>query len=96
TEHTAYTITVKAMEAAGNESVQNPTATFTTGETILFTDTANHWAKDYIQQAAEAGMMNGYPDGTFKPNQNMTRAQVASILVRSLRITTQEKAHFTD
>ncbi|HAU35537.1 MAG TPA: N-acetylmuramoyl-L-alanine amidase, partial [Lysinibacillus sp.] len=67
-----------------------------TGETIRFTDTANHWAKDYIQQAAEAGMMNGYPDGTFKPNQNVTRAQVASILVRSLGITTQEKAPFTD
>ncbi len=96
TENTDYTITIKAIDAAGNESVQNPTAAFTTRETIRFTDTANHWAKEYIQQAAEAGMMNGYPDGTFKPNQNVTRAQVASILVRSLGISTQEKTPFTD
>jgi len=96
TGNTAYTITVKAIDAAGNESVQNPTVTFTTGGSIRFTDTVNHWAKEYIQQAAEAGMMNGYPDGTFKPNQNVTRAQVASILVRSLGLTTREKAPFTD
>ena len=41
----------KQLIFAGNESVQNPTVTFTTKGTVSFTDTQNHWAKDYIQTA---------------------------------------------
>lgn len=40
--------------------------------------------------------MKGYSDGTFKPEQNVTRAQVAAMLVRSLGLTTTEKAPFKD
>jgi len=48
-ENTTYNVSIKAIDAAGNESVQNPTVTFTTKGTVSFTDTQNHWAKDYIQ-----------------------------------------------
>ncbi|MGE7691969.1 S-layer homology domain-containing protein [Lysinibacillus sp. NPDC097214] len=94
--NTAYTVAVKAVDAAGNESVQSPTVTFNTGRTLSFTDIEKHWAKEFILKAAEAGIMNGYPDGTFKPEQSVTRAQAASMLVRSLGLTTKEKAPFTD
>ena len=40
--------------------------------------------------------MNGYTDGTFRPESSVTRAQAAAILVRSLGLTTEEKAPFTD
>lgn len=96
TENTAYNVSIKAIDAAGNESVQNPTVTFTTKGTVSFTDTQNHWAKDYIQKAADTGIMNGYTDGTFRPESSVTRAQAAAILVRSLGLTTEEKAPFTD
>ena len=49
-ENTAYNVSIKAIDAAGNESVQNPTVTFTTKGTVSFTDTQNHWAKEYIQK----------------------------------------------
>lgn len=94
--NTAYTVAVKAVDAAGNESVQSPTVTFTTGRTLSFTDIEKHWAKEFILKAAEAGIMNGYPDGTFKPEQFVTRAQAVSMLVRSLGLTTKEQAPFTD
>lgn len=96
TENTAYSVSIKAIDAAGNESVQNPTVTFTTRGAISFTDTENHWAKEYIQNVAETGIMNGYPDGTFRPESSLTRAQAAAILVRSRGLTTTEKAPFTD
>ncbi|KOS62297.1 S-layer homology domain-containing protein [Lysinibacillus agricola] len=97
TENTTYTVAVKAVDAAGNESVQSPTITFATeGRTLSFTDIENHWAKDFIQKAAETGIMKGYADGTFRPEQNVTRAQAASMLVRSLGLTTKEQAPFTD
>ncbi|MGN4127574.1 S-layer homology domain-containing protein [Lysinibacillus sphaericus] len=94
-ENTALTVAVKAVDAAGNESIQSPAVTFTT-DALNFTDTENHWAKDFIQKAAQAGIMKGYSDGTFKPEHNVTRAQAAAMLVRSLGLTTSEKAPFTD
>lgn len=49
-----------------------------------FTDIADHWAKDYINKAAEAALINGFSDGTFRPNQNITRAQAMAIFNRVL------------
>ena len=95
-ENTTYTVTIKAVDAAGNESVQNPNATFTTGGKPNFTDTENHWALPYIQKAAATGIMKGYADGTFKPELDVTRVQATAILVRSLGLTTSESAPFTD
>jgi len=95
-KNTAYTVNVKAVDAAGNESVQSPTVTFTTERTLSFTDIENHWAKEFILKAAEEGIMKGYADGTFRPEQNVTRAQAASILVRSLGLMAKEQAPFTD
>ena len=39
----------------------------------------NHWAYDIVSRAATAGWINGYPDGTFKPANKITRAEVVSI-----------------
>ena len=49
-----------------------------------FTDIADHWAKDYINKAAEAALINGFSDGTFRPNRNITRAQAMAIFNRVL------------
>ena len=49
---------------------------------FTFYDIANHWAESTIAQVAKAGYMNGYEDGTFKPNQSITRAEVITVLNR--------------
>lgn len=50
-----------------------------------FTDVSkDHWAYHVIQKAAEAGWIAGYPDGSFKPDQPITRAEVVSIINRML------------
>lgn len=49
-----------------------------------FSDIADHWARDYINKAAEAALINGFSDGTFRPNQNITRAQAMAIFNRVL------------
>lgn len=49
-DHAAYTVAVKAVDAAGNESVQSPTITFSLGGASSFTDIENHWAKEFIQK----------------------------------------------
>ena len=45
-----------------------------------FSDIQNHWAKDCIQQLFTRSIISGYPDGTFRPNNPVTRAEFAAIL----------------
>lgn len=50
-----------------------------------FTDLApTHWAYDVVKKAAAAGWINGYPDGSFKADNSITRAEVVSITNRML------------
>lgn len=45
-----------------------------------FTDTAGHWAERAIAEAARRGFVHGYPDGTFRPDEPLTRAQFVTVL----------------
>ena len=49
-----------------------------------FPDTAGHWAEAYIRLAAGNGWIEGYPDGTFRPNQSITRAETVTMIDRVL------------
>ena len=55
-----------------------------------FSDTKGHWAISYIQDLADQGYINGYPDGTFKPDRTMTKAEFTTALIGSLGITPSE------
>ncbi|WP_082053102.1 S-layer homology domain-containing protein [Gordoniibacillus kamchatkensis] len=56
-----------------------------TKQTISFSDISGHWAEANIKQAVDAGIVNGYPDGTFKPDRTVTRAEFAVILMNVLK-----------
>ncbi|MGE5677961.1 MAG: S-layer homology domain-containing protein, partial [Pseudomonadota bacterium] len=45
-----------------------------------FTDIAGHWANKYINSAAKKGWVKGNPDGTFKPDKYITRAEFATLV----------------
>ncbi len=44
----------------------------------------NHWAKTYIDKASTKGFVRGYPDGSFRPDQDITRAEVVTAVNRIL------------
>ena len=46
----------------------------------VFIDIADHWAKEYINRAASRGWINGYGDGTFRPDQPITRAEAMTLI----------------
>ena len=50
----------------------------------LFPDIDGHWAQDYINQAADNGLVTGYPDGTFGPDRLITRAEAMTLVNRTL------------
>lgn len=46
----------------------------------MFSDTDGHWSEEYINRAAQEGWISGYPDGTFKPDQYITRAEAMTLV----------------
>lgn len=56
-----------------------------------FSDVEGHWGKEYIKRAASLGILNGYSDGTFKPDNKVTYAEAIAIIIRSLGYNDLEK-----
>ena len=56
----------------------------------------NSVASGYIQSAVNAGIIQGFPDGTFKPNQSVTRGQLAIFLSRAFNLQETAKVSFKD
>lgn len=52
--------------------------------TSKFSDTSSHWANKYIAAAVNAGIINGYPDNTFKPDNTVTYAEAIKMAVCAL------------
>lgn len=50
----------------------------------LFTDLTAHWAAEAAEILAERGLVEGFPDGSFRPAATVTRGQLAALLVRLL------------
>ena len=66
------------QETSGEE----PDAGGSTEAAISFTDISGHWGEEYILRAAEMGLFNGYPDGTFCPDVEISRAEFVTVLWR--------------
>ena len=62
-----------------------------------YTDTKNHWADRNIQVASYYGLVKGYGNGTFKPNEYVTRMEALNIILNALapqNMNTDEAKHF--
>lgn len=58
-----------------------------------------HWAFNQIKELTEQGVIVGYPDGTFMPDENVTRAEFASMAIKALgqeHATVAQPVNFTD
>jgi hypothetical protein len=53
---------------------------------VAFKDMQGHWAAETVSRLAGMGVIGGYEDGTFRPNNKITRAEITSILVRALKL----------
>ena len=67
------------------------------GPALAFKDIGGHWAADFISALAQQGLLGGFSDGTFKPDQQINRAQYAALLVKALNPTPKRDAiQFSD
>lgn len=59
--------------------------------TASFRDIYGHWAERYISRSAELGWIRGYTDNTFRPDQNITRAEAMALINRVLNRNPESK-----
>lgn len=64
--------------------------------TPVLTDISGHWAAAPIQKLVALNAISGYPDGTFKPNNNITRAEFVSVLTKAYKLEAKGSAAFED
>jgi len=50
----------------------------------IYSDIADHWADTYITSLSKRGIFNGYEDGSFRPEQKITREEIAVAMMRAL------------
>lgn len=60
------------------------------------TDISNHWAQDYILNLLNNDIMETYSDGTFKPDNPVTRGEFATALARQMQMLPENKIYFQD
>jgi len=54
-----------------------------------FTDIGDHWSEKAVLLSSSRGMVNGYPDGSFKPDSKITRAETVHFLINALQLDEQ-------
>ncbi|KIL46673.1 hypothetical protein KP77_28000 [Jeotgalibacillus alimentarius] len=88
---------MKSAVAEANKLYENLDCTSNThSDTTIFTDVTNHWAKDYINSLAESQIITGKPDGTFTPEEKITRAQFTTMISRLLNLKPVYTIYFQD
>lgn len=53
---------------------------------VKYTDIGGHWAENYINQISKLGITNGYGDGTFRPDNLVSRAEATKIICKTLEM----------
>ncbi|HNZ82220.1 MAG TPA: S-layer homology domain-containing protein [Sedimentibacter sp.] len=67
-----------------------------TANAIVFSDISNHWARSYIERVEKDGLVSGYEDGTFKPDNNVTVLESLIMLSRLYTIDDDIKKEIID
>ncbi|MNI12211.1 Endoglucanase precursor [compost metagenome] len=65
-------------------------------EVVDFGDIKGHWAEKSIRELVQLGMINGYTDHTFKPNNSITRAEFVTVIVKAFQLQAQSGKAFVD
>lgn len=92
---TKFAVLAAASEETNNTELSTGTPAPAENKEAL-ADIAGHWAQANISKLVRQGGVSGYPDGTFQPDNTITRAEFAAILVKAFHLTGQEGKVFAD
>lgn len=83
-----------AVLAVNKEMIEEPVEVEQPEVNLI--DIENHWAEKYIKKLVINGIASGYPDGTFKPDNTITRAEFLTMLVKALKLEGSDNKIFLD
>ena len=69
-----HRVTITAKDASGNIGRASYDVPMAEDYQPAFTDTVGYWGANYVEFLYTSGVTTGYADGTFRPDQNITRA----------------------
>ena len=78
--------TVKQVIVVDKKDIVTPQDIDKPVEKPVLTDIDGHWAEDYIDYLVGIGAISGYPDGTFRPDAPITRAEFAKVIVDAFEL----------
>lgn len=82
---------VLAVGVLGSTVQHVQAATVASAASLQFTDVkSSHWAYSAVQQAVSKGYIDGYTNGTFKPDVSVTRAEFAKMVVAAMELDVQD------
>ena len=61
-----------------------------------FSDMENHWGREYVERLAEKGIVSGFEDNTYRPEECVTRAEYIKLVVCALGTELTQNEYFTD
>ena len=79
-----HRVTITAKDASGNIGRASYDVPVAEDYQPAFADTVGYWGANYVEFLYTSGVTTGYADGTFRPDQNITRAQFSVMLYRCL------------
>ena len=82
---------VSGVQPVYASEVQNPAEK---SDEII--DIGGHWAEKIIKEWVKTGVIEGYPDNTFRPDTPITRAEIAAILNNLMRYQAKSESVFSD
>ena len=82
--------------AGGGSGFVNKNPVITPTQKGTFADVSDHWAKEYIDELVEKGSISGYEDGTFKPDNTITRAEFTKIIVSVFGLSGNSISEYSD
>lgn len=84
------------MLLSGQAFLPGGHTTQTAHAAVTLTDISGHWAKSYIEKAVETGIVSGYGDGTFRPDNPITRAEFTKMVNSTLGVSRVADLDFYD
>lgn len=71
-------------------------ANLESSESLIFYDISNHWSRAVVEALAEKGIVSGFEDNSFRPENKVTRAEFAKLIVKTFKLDETEVQAFKD
>ena len=86
----------RAEAAVMMARLKNGSDNFNTSEITRFTDANNKWYSKGVNYAVGQGLINGYEDGTFRPDEKITRAEFTQMIANDIKTNGTKAINFND